>query len=325
MNRTDRLLGIIIELQAKKWQRAEDLAATFEVTRRTIYRDMLALLETGVPVISVPGQGYSLAEGYFLPPVSFSTDEALLLLLGADSASQNFDAQYQLAAQTAMRKIQGVLPESFRLEVEFLRTSIRMIADRDSGPVRDILSLLRRAIIQSRTIAFDYFSRFGDSPTRRQADPYALIYVSQAWYLVAYCHLRQAIRHFRLDRMNTLTITAKPFARPADFTITSPDQSDRTLVVRILVHSAAVRWMRENPSYFQTDATEQPEGLVVTLHVRHEDEIIQWCLGWGANITILEPTSLQMRLVNAARALIEQYQQSPEPGNGFPETAEPQE
>jgi predicted DNA-binding transcriptional regulator YafY len=72
------------------------LAATFEVTKRTIYRDMLALLESGVPVVSVPGQGYSLVEGYFLPPVRFSTDEALLLLLGANFAAQNFDAQYQL-------------------------------------------------------------------------------------------------------------------------------------------------------------------------------------------------------------------------------------
>src|SRR4051812_8791041 len=109
MNRTDRLLAILLELQAKGQQRAEDLAATFEVTKRTIYRDMLALAESGVPVVSVPGQGYSLVEGYFLPPLSFSTDEAIMLLLGSDFVGRNVDAQYANAAQSARRKIEAVL------------------------------------------------------------------------------------------------------------------------------------------------------------------------------------------------------------------------
>ena len=110
MNRIDRLLAIVLQLQAKRRQRAEDLAATFEVSKRTIYRDMLALAESGVPLISEPGKGYSLVEGYFLPPLSFSTDEALMLLIGSDFAAQNFDAQYHSAALTANRKISAVLP-----------------------------------------------------------------------------------------------------------------------------------------------------------------------------------------------------------------------
>ena len=76
MNRTDRLLAIVLELQGKKTQRAEDLAATFEISKRTVYRDIQALSEAGVPVISVPGTGYSLMEDYFLPPLSFTADEA---------------------------------------------------------------------------------------------------------------------------------------------------------------------------------------------------------------------------------------------------------
>jgi predicted DNA-binding transcriptional regulator YafY len=97
MNRTDRLLAIVLELQAKGFQRAEDLAATFEVTKRTIYRDMMALSESGVPLISMPGQGYSLVEGYFLPPLSFTTDEAIMLLLGANFVGKNVDAQCRCA------------------------------------------------------------------------------------------------------------------------------------------------------------------------------------------------------------------------------------
>src|SRR5258707_10617861 len=121
MNRTDRLLALLLELQAKGQQRAEDLAATFEVSKRTVYRDMLALDEAGVPLISIPGQGYSLMEGYFLPPLSFSSEEATMLLLGSQMMALNFDAQYREAAWAAERKIAGVLPKHLREEVHYLQ------------------------------------------------------------------------------------------------------------------------------------------------------------------------------------------------------------
>src|SRR4051794_2552704 len=128
MNRTDRLLAIVLELQARRRQRAEDLAATFETSKRTIYRDIQALCEAGVPVVAVPGLGYSLVEGYFLPPLTFTTDEATILLLGADFLAQIFDTQYRGAAQTASRKIEAVLPARLRSEVAHLQSSMRFIA-----------------------------------------------------------------------------------------------------------------------------------------------------------------------------------------------------
>lgn len=128
MNRTDRLLAIVLELQAKRNLRAEDLAATFEVNKRTIYRDIQALSEAGVPIVSAPGPGYSLVEGYFLPPLAFTTDEAIMLLLGSDFMAQHFDAQYRAAAQTAHSKIEAVLPGSLRQAVRYLQESIRFIA-----------------------------------------------------------------------------------------------------------------------------------------------------------------------------------------------------
>ena len=91
MNRTDRLLAIVLELQANGATRAEDLARRFETSKRTIYRDIQALCEAGVPVVAVEG-GWRVDEGYFLPPVAFTVDEATLLLLGVDAISPSFDA-----------------------------------------------------------------------------------------------------------------------------------------------------------------------------------------------------------------------------------------
>src|SRR5438874_10755218 len=128
MNKTDRLLAIVLELQGKGRQRAEDLAETFETSKRTIYRDIQALCEAGVPLVAVPGRGNALMEGYFLPPLSFTADEATMLLLGSDFMAQHFDAQYRQAALSAGRKIAGVLHERQRGEVDYLQSSIRFIS-----------------------------------------------------------------------------------------------------------------------------------------------------------------------------------------------------
>src|ERR1044071_4803903 len=127
MNRTDRLLALLLKLQSNGRQRAEDLAVYFETSKRTIYRDIQALSEAGVPVVSLPGQGYSLMEGYFLPPLSFTTDEATMLLLGSDFVSQHFDSQYKAAAESASRKIEAVLSHKLRAEVAYLQNSISLV------------------------------------------------------------------------------------------------------------------------------------------------------------------------------------------------------
>src|SRR5690242_12137363 len=101
MNRTDRLLAILLELQARRYTRADDLAGHFEVSVRTIYRDVLALCEAGVPVISTPGYGYTLTPGYFLPPLMLTPDEAGTLLLGAAFVAEHVDAPYKQAVETA--------------------------------------------------------------------------------------------------------------------------------------------------------------------------------------------------------------------------------
>ena len=202
MNRTDRLLAIVLELQGKGWQRAEDLAGTFETSKRTIYRDIQALGEAGVPLISTPGRGYSLMEGYFLPPLSFSTDEATMLLLGSDFMAQNFDAQYRSAAQSASRKIEGVLPEKLRDEVRYLQGSIRFVASepRETFDEPQMLQQLRRAIIERVTVRFRYHTRHAQDgkaeESQRYADPYGLVHFNAGWTLGRL--LSSAARHPQL-------------------------------------------------------------------------------------------------------------------------------
>jgi len=312
MNRTDRLLAIVLELQGKGRQRAEDLAETFETSKRTIYRDIEVLCEAGVPLLSIPGRGYSLMEGYFLPPLSFTTDEATMLLLGSEFMAQNFDAQYRVAAHAASRKITSVLPEKLRADVAYLQKSIRFITAEQRPSEVMMLQQVRRAIIERVTVRFTYSKRYGqdgqDAQTTRDADPYSLIYVTGTWHMTAYCHMRKDLRIFRLDRMDALEVLPQAFVRQTNSVIEEHQGRQRDIMVRALFDSEVIRWVRESRNYFIVTEEETAEGFLVTLQIRQESEIVQWLLGWGRHVRVLEPESLRQRLAEEAKGILEQYQ-----------------
>lgn len=313
VNRTDRLLAIVLELQGRRRATADHLARTFEVSTRTIYRDIQALGEAGVPIVSAPGQGYWLMEGYFLPPVHFTTEEATLLLLGSEVMVQSFDAHYRSAAQSAGRKIEGVLPDDLRREVRYLVDNIRFVelAGAERARHHPKLSALRGAIIDRFTVTFGYVKRNGERSVRT-VDPHGLFHLDGVWMLSAFCHDRQAFRAFRLSRMGEPTVTARRFERQS--AVTERDSRDgdrRDLVVRALFTPEAARWLGERPSYFTVERRDGDEGSLLTLAARSVDDLLPWLLGWGAEVTVLSPAVVRDRLREEAVALAERYAQDP--------------
>lgn len=317
MNRIDRLMAIVLELQARRKQRAEDLAATFEVSKRTIYRDVEALCEMGVPVISVPGQGYSLVAGYFLPPLRFTTDEAIMLVLGGRFMADNFDAEYRMAAEAAGRKIVAALPADLQEEVGSLEEAIRFIVvENPVAAERNVwLQPVRRAIVGRKTLSFEYRKRSADeggtNVSRRQADPYGLVNIDGAWYMVAYCHLRNDIRNFRLDRMAEVKVLDKVFKRPAGFKIGGKSDNTRQLKVKVLFSREVADWVKEAPSFYSISQEDTDEGLLVTLMVRHERDVLNWLLGWGSAARVIEPQSLIALLSAEALSISRNYDKLP--------------
>ena len=221
MNRTDRLLAIVLELQRRRrsYCRADNLAATFEVSKRTIYRDIQALCAAGVPIAVAGRQGYALVEGYFLPPLSFTTDEALILALGSDVMASNFDDDYRAAAHSAYRKIDAILPPPLRNQVDHLKRGLHFFATKrlDENQLA-ALRELRQAVAERKRVRLQYAKRDGSSnasiQTVREVDPYSLTRLADDWYLTAYCHLRQAVRVFRLTRIDQLTVLERMFDQP---------------------------------------------------------------------------------------------------------------
>lgn len=309
MNRMDRLLGIVLELQRRGQVRAEDLAAKFETSKRTIYRDVQALCETGVPIVAQSGVGYALVEGYFLPPLSFTGDEAAMLLLGGEFMAQNFDAQYRERAQTAVNKIEAVLPARVRAEVEELRASIHFVTPETlrAETTAELLLPLRRAIIERRTVRLRYHTKYAGDDTSaervREADPYALLRYGEAWYLIAFCHWRQEIRNFKMERVSQLEVLDKGFAKLPGFKLEPPVEDQRRITVRVWFDAEVAPWVKESRSYYIDSIEDFPDGLLVTSRVRYEREAVQWILSWGGAARVLEPESLKRRVCEEAQKI----------------------
>ncbi|SFL55781.1 Predicted DNA-binding transcriptional regulator YafY, contains an HTH and WYL domains [Gracilibacillus orientalis] len=315
MNKTDRLLAIMLELQHKEIVRAEDLAALFEMNVRTIYRDIQALSEAGVPVIGAPGTGYSLIEGYFLPPISFTVQEAVSLLIGTDFIEQQFDESYRVGAQAARKKIETILPKNIRNETSQVSKTMRLlISDREvmHSKEKEYLEKIRQAILDKRKICFHYVKKIADSEGNRHsvrtAAPYGLVLIQGSWMLVARCDMRQDIRHFRLSRMTQLINLEEQFELPAHFDLreyTPPD--DRNLRVLLRFNHDIADKVKESNYHYIEGMEEHQDGLHVVLRVHQLDELLQWVLSWGASVIVLEPESFKNRILEEAQKMLKRY------------------
>lgn len=203
MNRIDRLHAILTHLQSKKKVTAREMADRFNISLRTVYRDVKALDESGVPVIGEAGSGYTIMEGYRLPPVMFTREEASALLLGAKLAEQFTDGSVKRHFHAALFKIKAVLRSPDKEYVDNLTEHIEILSryTPDSDSPQQYLSQLQQAVVHRRIVQLHYRSNVKEEITRRRVEPIGLLHYGSAWHLIGWCHLRNDYRDFRLSRM----------------------------------------------------------------------------------------------------------------------------
>lgn len=294
MNRIDRLFAILLTLQDESRVRAQDLAAKFEVSKRTIYRDITALSEMGVPIVSLPGEGYELIEGYYLPPLIFTDNEAIALFLGARLLIQQAAGALTSNAEDALSKISVALPKTTRQRVESLTNIIGFIAPQERFNLDEPkLMTLQQAIQSQRVINIRYHSYNRNETTEREVEPYQLYYSEGVWYVRGYCRLRQGMRSFRLSRIENLSL------RPDTFVKQTPQEPSIEMVtVQIRFAAEARRWVQERQHYaFQAEEIlPDNQGWVMSYRLSSPAEIIPWLLSWGAAAEVVAPPELREKI-----------------------------
>ncbi len=200
--RFSRLTTILIQLQTKRLISSTSLADKFGVSVRTIYRDIKALEQAGVPILTEEGKGYSLMEGYKIPPIMFSESEANALITVEKLVLKNRDSSLIKEYTEAINKVKAVLLYSTKQKIELLSQRIAVSQAIIGTNTSNSLTFVQNALTDFKVLAITYYSENQNEKTERTIEPFALYYsLQESWTLIAYCRLRKDYRMFRLDRI----------------------------------------------------------------------------------------------------------------------------
>jgi predicted DNA-binding transcriptional regulator YafY len=297
MNRIDRLTAILIQLQTKRVVRAEEIANRFEISLRTVYRDVKALMEAGVPIGSEAGKGYFIVDGYHLPPVMFTQSEASALVLAGKLVEKMTDKSIRSEFESALFKIQSVLHDPEKDHLESLQTHIEV---RQRPKVENefpdhFLKDIQKAVVDKDVLQLQYFSSYSAEFTRREVEPIGLFYYGEAWHMIAWCRLRNGYRDFRADRIKELKITNQKFDPHNLFTLkeymaTVAQSNHEMHQVVVLMERQAARFVGNARYMYGFVSEEEVNGrLRMTFLTGYLNGICRWLLMFGNEVEIESP------------------------------------
>ena len=309
--RFDRIVAILIQLQSKRIVKAQELADRFEVSLRTIYRDIRTIEASGVPIVSEAGIGYSIMEGYRLPPVMFTKEEAGSFV-AAEKLMQKFtDKGLGSYFESAMFKLKSVMNADEKDWVAAIESQILIDPEENlfNVLVPDALEILFESIAEKKQVYLTYKAQDADFPTERNVEPVGLFHEANFWYMMAYCHLRNNYRQFRMDRIQKIERTLKEFTKQhkPDENYLQNTSEEPGVEVRIRVDKNIVNYIRSGRKFYgfiaEEDLGDQVEMLFIPRNI--EDGFARWYLMFGDYAEIIEPKELKERVKVLSKAIFE--------------------
>lgn len=211
MTQLARLIHVLTLLKSKRLLTATELSVKYDVSVRTIYRDIQKLVEAGVPVITIEGRGYTLMDGYSVAPVQFTEKEANALITAKHLVGRSNDSSFVTDFEEALTKIKSVFRSSILEKSEVLNNQLHVFDTRKESISSNALSELQLAITNFNYTEINY--RKADDPniSFRKIEPCAILSTENKWILMAWCHLRKDYRAFRIDRIQHFKILQEHF------------------------------------------------------------------------------------------------------------------
>lgn len=301
--RFDRIVAILIQLQSKKIVKAQELANRFEVSLRTIYRDIRTLEASGVPIYSEAGVGYALMEGYRLPPVMFTREEASSFI-AAEKLMQKFtDVALGNHYASAMYKLKAVLKSDDKDWVSTIESSVLMQSAEklfnDKSP--NTLAVLFESIAEKKQVVLSYKALNSDEIIERNIESVGVFHDNNNWYVIGYCHLRSDYRQFRTDRVHGIKKTDQHFTLEHDSleTYLSKNETILTTKVRIRVEKKIAAYLSYERKYHgfvsEIEVDNQIEMTFMSRDI--EEGFSRWFLMFGDYAKIIEPQRLKFRVL----------------------------
>jgi predicted DNA-binding transcriptional regulator YafY len=316
MNRIDRLTAILIQMQTKRVVKAEEIADRFEISLRTVYRDVKALMEAGVPIGSEAGKGYFIVDGYHLPPVMFTQEEGSALLFAGKLVEKMTDNSIRKEFESALLKIKAVLNESEKDHLENLHGYVEVrTATHEQPPFPNhFLTHIQKAVVDKETLRMEYLSNYSEEATTREIEPIGLFYYSNAWHMIAWCKLRAGYRDFRADRIKTMKGTGNKFdsrnllsLQEYLATVAQGNREVEKIVVQFDKQCARFIGSQKYMYGFASEE-ELATKIRVTFLTCHLKYFCRWMLMFGNSATIEEPEQARDIMIGLVEELNFHYQ-----------------
>ncbi|GKH34468.1 YafY family transcriptional regulator [Muricomes sp. OA1] len=304
--KVDRLISIIMILLDKERVGAQELADIFEVSPRTIYRDIDAINMAGIPVrgASGVGGGFEIMQNYKVDKKVFSTTDLSAILMGLSSLSNMMRGSELI---NALAKVKSFIPADQAKDIELKANQIYIDLSPWMGSIniQPYLEIIKTALQESKLVSFDYADRYGNK-TARTAEPYQLVLKSSHWYLQGYCHKRNAFRLFRLSRISNLQMNEETFT-PREYQKPQLDFADilasMQTKIKIRIHSSVMDRVLDYCTY-EDLSPDGNEHYIVNFPFIENEYYYNVLLSFGDKCECLEPlhirTEMKRRLYNIA-------------------------
>ena len=311
MNRIDRLTAILIQLQSQRVVKAQDIAARFNISLRTVYRDVRTLEEGGIPIMGEAGVGYSIMDGYRLPPVMFTLEEATAFLTAEKLIEKLTDASTEESYKSAMYKVKAVLRATEKDYLENIDNHIEVLNNRHlpkpkhlPSPIPSIL----KSISEKNVLSIDYFANNSQERTERNIEPVGVFYSGSYWHVIAFCHLRNDYRDFRIDRISHMAQTSHKFGKEHPTLKTylkqlSKERELETVVMR--VNKKVLRYFGDQLFYngFVSKKEFKDDIVEMTFLSASLEGFARWYLMFGDQADIISPNKLKDIVKKIATAI----------------------
>ncbi|MHB8207514.1 helix-turn-helix transcriptional regulator [Mucilaginibacter sp.] len=309
MNRIDRISAILIQLQSRRVVKAADIAERFNISLRTVYRDVRTLEEAGIPIIGEAGVGYSIMDGYRLPPVAFTKEEATAFLTAEKFIEKLTDASTVANHKSAMYKIKAILRNAEKDLLEDIDSNIHVFKNRSQATHNDYIQTILNSISQKQVLCIDYFANHSQEHTKREIEPVGIFFMDGYWHLIAYCLLRKDYRDFRIDRIKNLSVTDKLYSNQhptlkAYIAQTAKEKHLETVIIKVDKEIHANLSYQKYWSGFVSEKTVGDMIEMIFLTVSLEG-FARWYMMFGDRAEILQPDSLKERVKTITQAILQ--------------------
>lgn len=319
--RIHRIFYIHQQVKSGRYPNGPRLAASLEVSIRTIQRDISYLRDLMLAPLEYDRRknGFYYTGPFEMPSLTLTEGEQVALFLGQKLLSQCAGTPLEGPIRSAFEKVCLYLPQGVSVDLSLLE----QIFSFDVQPLRgdeqqlaQIYHLLAQAIEKGHVVEMLYYTVSRDDRTRRKVDPYHLRYYGGAWYLIAYCHLRQEVRIFALDRIREAALLEDTFKIDPKFDLESYlgssigiERGGTVEEVIVLFDSYQARWIQERKWHETQEVEIKPDGsLILRLKLSGLNEVKRWLLSFGAHAQILAPASLREEIYREARAMMSIYE-----------------